>query len=456
MDEVVTIPVESVAPAAPAAGWQRVVRWPLAPFRFARRRPLRALGVGVAALVVTLGAAVGGLLLWFDYHLAAARREVQQGHNASAVRHLRSCQWVRPEQRDVLILAARVSRRSGAWAEAEILLDKYSARHGDDGPLVLERLLLRATRGELESAVPQLSERIARAGPEAALSREAIVTGLQYRFRWVEANRVLDEWLALTPESTVALLLRGKLQEQRLQTSEALLTFRRILELDPEYDEARMRLATILLSMRQGEEAATHAGYLRHRLPANPEVRMQWVRALGLQGRTAEARAALDDCLRAHPDYPAALAERGRYAVQDGEDAAAEEYLGRAARFDPGNFATRHQLSLVLARNGKKAEADAAQAVLRSLEVDTERINTLIQGPLQSTPNDPAVHHEIGLIALRSGQPTEALRWFLSAAQVGPDHLPTHQTLAAYYHEIGNPVLEARHRAIAQNLSRRK
>jgi Flp pilus assembly protein TadD len=180
------------------------------------------------------------------------------------------------------------------------------------------------------------------------------------------------------------------------------------------------------------------------------------VRALGLQGRTAEARAALDDLIRTHPDYPQALAERGRYAVQDGDDAAAEAYLERAARFDPGNFPTRHQYSLALARNGKKAEAAKEQAALRVLEADYERINALITGKLQSAPNDPSVHHEIGLIALRSGQPVESLRWFHTALQIDPDHLPTHQTLAAYYQETGNPALASRHRAIAQKLSRLK
>lgn len=446
-----TIPPET---APPRRG--RLARWALAPVRYARRGPLRAAVVVLGVLAGGAGVAVGGALVWFHHHLRAATREVELGHNAAATRHLRLCQWVRPEQRDVLVLAARVARRSGGWAESEVLLDRYSERHGDDETLVLERLLLRAARGDLDSSQSQLAERIRRGGPEAALAREAVAVGLQYRFRWAEVNQLLSDWLAASPDNTTALLLRGKLQEARQQSSEALLSFRRVLELDPQHDEARMRLTSMLISMRQGEEALSHAGYLRHRLPKHPEVRMQWVRALGLQGRTAEARVALDACLRDHPNNPTALAERGRYAVSDGDDAAAESYYEKAAKADPGNFPTRHQFSLALARNGKKTEADKEQAVLRMLEADAERINQLISGPLQTRPNDPAIHHEIGLMAMRSGQPGEALRWFLSAVEVGPDHLPSHQTLAAYYHDAGNPVMASRHRAIAQNLSRRK
>lgn len=456
MDSLAPTLPETAALPPPAPKRGRLVRWAVAPFRFARRSPLLAVVALLGVVAFLAGTGVVSAAVWFNHHLKAAAREVEKGHNAAATRHLRLCQWVRPEQRDVLLLAARVSRRSGGWAEAEALLDKYTTRYGDDEPLVLERLLLRAARGDLEESVSQLAERMRRDGPEAALAREAVVTGLQYRFRWAEANQLLDDWLAKTPDHTIGLLLRGKLQEARQQSSEALLSFRRVLELDPEHDEARMRLTGMLIAQRQGEEALPHADYLRRRIPKNADIRLQWVKALGLQGRAAEARAALDGCLRDFPSHPGALAERARYAALDGDDAAAEDFYEKAAKADPGNFPTRHQYSLALARNGKKAEADKEQAALRILEADSERINQLISGPLQSRPNDPAIHHEIGLIAMRSGQPTEALRWFQTAVQVGPDHLPSHQTLSAYYHDAGNPVLAARHRAIAQNLSRRK
>ena len=81
------------------------------------------------------------------------------------------------------------------------------------------------------------------------------------------------------------------------------------------------------------------------------------------------------------------------------------------------------------------------------MEADSERIAVLINGPLQNTPNDPQIHYEIGMIALRSGLTTEAIRWFTGALAVDPNHLPTHRILASVYHELENPVLSARHRA---------
>jgi Flp pilus assembly protein TadD len=442
-------PPESV-PGTPGRGLgRRLLHALLAPARFARRRPGRvAVYVGVFLLLVAVTVAAR-VWLWFDHHLDAARAELAAGHNAAAMRHLRQCERLAPDAREVLLLGARAARKSGAWDDAELYLTRYHERHGDEDGLVLERLLLRCTRGEVEAVHAALAARIRDGGADAALAREALVTGLLYRFRWVEALRQLDEWQAAEPNSTAALLLRGKLDEQRQNFPRAVEHYRRVLELDPRHDEARLRLTTLLLADRKGGEALEQLALLRESLPEHPEVAVQWVKALALQGRTEESRAALEACLRDHPDYPAALAERGSQALFDGEEPTAERYLARAVELDPGNLVTRNQYALTLARNGKRAEAARENAAIAALSADLDRISALTSGPLQANPNDPTVHHEIAQIALRSGQIREALRWFHSALQADPNHAPTHRALGVLYHELDQPILSARHRALA-------
>jgi tetratricopeptide (TPR) repeat protein len=416
------------------------------------RRPGRTLAVLtlLALLVVTTAAA--GLFLWSHSHLAAARREVERGHNAAATRHLQASRLLLADHPDGLLLAARIARRGGAWAEAEQLLNRYGQLRGDDDALVLERLLLRATRGELEAAAPILQQLIDKGDPAAALAREALVSGLLYRFHLAEAARQIDDWLVQEPDSPAALLARGKLHDRRLQSSDALATYRRLLELDSEHDEARLRLTTLLVQLSQPDEALPHLEYLRRRLPGNPEVLTQLAQVLDLQERSSEARAVLDECLRLHPDHGAALATLGRIALRDGDGALAEQCLARAVDLDPGDVAGRHQYYLALTRNGKKAEADQQQEAIRRTRADLERINELLSKRLQEAPNDPAAMHEVAMISLRAGQPQEALRWLLNTLQVDPRHGPTHRVLSAYYRETGNTILAARHRAIAQRL----
>lgn len=425
------------------------------PVLFCWRRPRRALGVLVLLLLV--GAAVGaiGVFLWTGHHLRAARRASELGHNTDAIRHLRKCRLVRPDQAEVLLLSARAARRSGVWSDVEQLLDRYWRIYGDDDALVLERLLFQATRGEVEESRSLLQAHIDADDAAAPLAREALAAGLLQRFRLKEAQQHIDRWLDSDPDSTLALLARGKLHQLREQSSEALLTYRRILELDADHDLARLRLTTVLLQLSQGEEALDHLEFLRRRLPDHPEVLTQLGQAMDLQDRADEARAVLDSCLRDNPDHAAALAERGRIARRDGDTELAEELLRRAIQIEPGKVTARYQFSLVLNQNGKPAEAAKEQEAIRQLEADAQRIHELLHYRLQQTPNDPAIHYEIAMIALRGGLPRDALRWLQSALQVGPDHETTHRALATYYHETGNPILSARHRAIAQRLANR-
>jgi tetratricopeptide (TPR) repeat protein len=448
-----TIPLAPLnLPHNPLPGTQRgsSIRSFLGVIRLKPIRTLTALGM---VLLIALAAGVLSAFAWFDYQLRGARRAVNLGHNAEAVTHLEVCRRYSPDHAEVLILSSRVARRTGAWSEADALLDRYSELYGDNDSLALERLLLRATRGEIAVTGALLQYRIDQQDANSPLAREALIAGLLYRFQLDDAQRQIEQWVEREPGSAVALLARGKFNEERGHSSEAALSYRRLLEFDPHHHEARMRLCAILLQLSQGEEALAHAQYLYKHLPHHAGVLVQLAQALDLQGRGDEARSTLDECLRRFPDHPAALAERGRIANRDGDSRRAEELLRLATRLDPGDARARYQLYLALNQNDKKDEAQKELAAQKAIVADVERIEELLFGRLKQSPNDPAAYHEVAMIALRSGRAKEALRWLQNALQVDPNYVPAHRTLAAYYHETGNPILSARHRAIAQQLS---
>jgi tetratricopeptide (TPR) repeat protein len=433
-----------------------VARFLLAPFSFVRRRPLRALGLLAVLLLVGLVLSLSGLFLWFRHNLDTARQALERGHNALAIRYLLRCRAIFRNDPEVLLLSARAARRSDAWDEAEALLDDYWRQRGDDAPLVLERLFLRAARGEVESAAAPLQAHIDRDDAAAPLAREALIAGLLYRFRLTEAEKQIDDWLRHDPDSSLAWMAQAKLAEARDLTSEAANAYRRVLELDPEHDEARLRMTLMLLDLRQSEEALGHLEYLHRHLPGSAEVQLQLAQALDLQGRSDEARARLDECLRHHPGHAGALAERARIASRDGDNALAEDYLRRAVELDPGNPNAHYQLYLVLHKNGKEAAAEVELEARQRIEADIKRIKEIVEGPLQKRPNDPQLHYEIAMIAQRAGRPREMFRWLQRALKVGPNHAPTHRALASYYYQVGNPVLAARHRALAVQLESQK
>lgn len=425
----------------------------LTPLRYLRRHPWRAMA-GLMLLAIIGGAsAIAGIMLWTDFHLRAARQAVERGHNAEAVGHLMRCRQFRPNHPEVILLCARVARRSGAWNECEFLLNSYSQLHGEDEVVVLERLLLRATIGEVDTVAPVLQERINRNDSAARLAREALISGHLYLYRLDVAAKMIDDWLQRDPRHTIALMLRGKLQEQRERESDALETYRQALEIDPEYDEVRLRMTEILLAFRQGAEAVVHLEYLRRRMPNSVDVLAQLGQALDLQGRIDEARSALDECLQLNPNHATALLERGRIARGDGDLQKAEDLLARSVQAEPGNTIARHQYFLALNANGKIAEANVQLAEVRQVETDIKQINDLMRDGLRDSPNDPAVRCEVAKIARRARLPKEALRWLQRALQIDPNYLPAHQELSSLYYQLGNPILSTRHRAIARQLA---
>jgi len=434
----------------PAGRGRRLARLLLTPCRYVIHHPSRTLGLLVLLAGLAAGAVWAGRSLWAASHLRAARTEVARGHNAAALRHLREYSQFRPEEREALLLSARVAWRGGGWSNAEEALDIYGRLYGNDDSLVLERQLFRAARGDVDAARPLLQARIAQGGPESGVALEALGAGLLHRLRWNDAAALLASWLEREPGNTAALLLLGKLHDQRDEPTEAMQTYRQILEADPEHDEARLRLARALLELSRGDEALAHLDYLRPRLPDNPEVMVQLARALELQARRDEARTLLNECLRTHPDHAGALAELGLIAGREGDAAAAEEYLGRATRLDPGNTAARFQYCRALNRNNKKAQADQELEAIRQAEADMSRMRELVQGRLQQAPNDPAVHYELGVIALRAGLIEEGVAWLRSALELRPDYARAHEALAGYYQLAGNPAMAARHRQAAR------
>ena len=143
-------------------------------------------------------------------------------------------------------------------------------------------------------------------------------------------------------------------------------------------------------------------------------------------------------------------------ALNAGDDKLAADLLVKALRTDPGAIGTRNLYVSALTRLGRTEELARELESVKTLTADSDRLTELIHGALQSRPNDPNPPYEIAGIALRAGQPSEAIRWYQTALKRSPNHSPTHLALAVIYQEMGNPVLATQHRALGSNAPGRR
>jgi tetratricopeptide (TPR) repeat protein len=423
---------------------------PAALVRFCLRHPGRLLAGGGLVVLIGLGIVLGASQGSAMVHLRAARSCLAHYRNAEAVDHLQVCLLAWPRDPESLLLAARAARRAGTHDHALRLLDRYQSFYGSTDEVVLERALVHASRGDLDDVLRYCRARSAANDPAAPLVLEALADGFLRTYRPADADEAVGLWLERQPDNPQAFYYRGLLQEDRSDRLGAVATYRHVLELDPEHDSSRLHLVGLLLDLTQPAELLPHLDYLQRRQPGNVQVQVYLARYWDQMGQPDEARKILDGVLAREPNHAAALAERGRLALRDGEAAAAETYLRQASKLNPGDYQVQYQLSQALTRNGKSEEAQALQVRLKQIEDDLAQISEIVRGKMQQSPHDPDLQCDVGLIALRAGAIPEALRWFQRALRENPRHARTHQALSDYYQQIGEAGRASRHREQAQ------
>src|SRR5262249_51797624 len=158
---------------------------------------------------------------------------------------------------------------AGACADAEQHLRTYQRLDGVPEALELEQTLLRVQGGDVVHSEGYLLSNVRQGHPDAVLILEALSKGYMQTYRLPQAASSLTLWRGGEPDNTRALLWRGEVAAGRRVPAEAMRAYRRVLELDPGRDDARLRLAELLVHAHQAAEAVEHMEQLYQRQPNN-------------------------------------------------------------------------------------------------------------------------------------------------------------------------------------------
>jgi predicted Zn-dependent protease len=295
--------------------------------------------------------------------------------------------------------------------------------------------------------VDEYLQRRAEADPALApLAWEALAEGYLRVFRTLDAMAVLDHWLKIDPNNVRALELRGMTFVTGKGVTRGSDDYRRVLELDPTRDQTRLRLALCLLDLGAYEEALQNFDRLARDKPDDPDILARLARCQNMLGRGAEARQVLDGVLARHPDHANALRTRGQFALADRNPAEAERWLQKAVAADPNDYQSQWLLFQALQQQDKLDQARAQLRVAEQVKDRTERLGELQSRKLTERPLDPALHYEMGMLLIRTGDPVPGEAWLQSALALDPDYAPAHAALADLYERNGDPAKAAEHR----------
>jgi tetratricopeptide (TPR) repeat protein len=402
----------------------------------------------VLAGVVLLAGAFLAREGWAFWQERAARQALAAGHFDEAQRHIDQALRVRADRGSTQLLAARIARLRGAYAEAEQHLSRCEQRDGVSQPLQLEWLLLRCQRGQLdELEQAQLAARANRPDAESAAILEALARVFMEQNRYLEALRCLDRWVGLAPDTVRALDWRGWVCNQLDHRGQALSDYERVLELEPGRPGIRLRLAEILVDSSRHADALPHLERLHEEQPDNPDVAVLLARCRIVQTRTDEARALLDAVLEAHPGHFPALLYRGIVELDAQHPVEAERWLRQALERKPRDPEARYALwrSLKLQPN-RQREAEETLARWKLDRQAQDRLIRLVRTELDRNPNDPEVASEMGKLFLLLGEEERGVFWLRRALRRDPRHAPSLRLLIDHYERTHNPARAAEYR----------
>src|SRR5207302_877964 len=275
---------------------------------------------------------------------------------------------------------------------------------------------------------------------QAALAREA----------FDEAQAELEQCLRVWPRSAPAHLLAARTARRRhaYELAEQQLADCKRLQAN----EEAVALESVLIKVQQGYFAGTEdmlhdlvagnspdasiilaglaEGYvhtfqsqqalltitelLRRRQPDNLAVAVGLAHCLHDLAELKEARELLDSVLPSHPEHVAALVERGRVAIRQGELENAESWLRKAVSLAPLDQDAHVVYHACLVAEQKQEEANNVLTVVNKLATDYTRLKILMM-KVGEAPREASFPCDIGIILLRNGREEEGVNWLKKA-----------------------------------------
>lgn len=257
------------------------------------------------------------------------------------------------------------------------------------------------------------------ADPDHAPARAGLITLQAAGGDLPGASAAVDELLAKSPNDAAALTLKGDLELAQGRRAEAREFFAKAAAADPQDRFLHGKIAGIAIEL--GDFEGAQKAIDSQRKLTGPAALPMYLQALlhSRQGKHAEARQAIEQSLKASPNYLPAQALGAQIYLQVDAPEQAERLARRVIDAAPNS--TRGYLLL-------------ASAQLR-LNSPGNALKTL-QGVIDRGANDPAVYALAGEAALRGNDAAKSAAFFAKSVALDPKD-PRKQTGLALAHLAG-------------------
>jgi tetratricopeptide (TPR) repeat protein len=310
-------------------------------------------------------------------------------------------------------------------------------------------------RDALDCSLPDWTPLFERLAEYAGLTDSSLRAFVHYELgyfytkqkRYLTAEQVYHQAIALQPEYVSAYNGLGLLYELTGRLAEAEQTYRRCLELEPKYIFPYHHLGRLLHRARRDDEAEA---FYREAITVRPNLPLSYFyfgEFLQSLERNAEAESMYRQTLELDPGHVNAHINLGQILEKRGQGQQAEAMYQQAISIDPHHYLAHLRLGLLQASTNRFAEAIAS--FRRCLELDGTRPNAYValarlltslgregealevyRQVAKLAPDNPALKYVMAELCEKLGRDEEALKWFEAYLALAPDDVETSRRVA--------------------------
>jgi len=388
---------------------------------------LVVIGTTIALLII------GVVVFYPEYHISNIQTALRDHNLELAKSHVDSLQaFPFTNKAEVHFLTARLERRRGDYDQMNAFLEQAQAEGYDAVMIQRERILAAAQAANLEMAQPKLAELLNDPrGDEREICEAYIIGFLQFQ-QHSAALQLVDAWQNDFPEDARPHFLEGVIEKSLFNYKEAEEAYRKALEIDPEYYQAALDIADVLLTLKDTERAIQYLKMAEKDAEFRVDSYTAQAHCLRMLGRDEQAEEILRVVISEYPEHMAAAIELGRILVETNRPKEGIEILEPILERDPRNTDARHMLAMGLRSLGELNKAqehfDYVEEVKENL-ADANQIAQRIGSGKESIDQRLVIAEKFWTY----GSEQEAMIWMRSAYQLDPLYLPTLEFMKRYY-----------------------
>jgi tetratricopeptide (TPR) repeat protein len=267
---------------------------------------------------------------------------------------------------------------------------------------------------------PELLPRLVPVSPRLLVAPSLCVIAALSVCAWLQAPYWKSDYTLFF--RTVSVTANNKLAHNNLgiqlegqgKLDEAIVQYRKALEIDPDYADAHLDLGNALLAQGKVTEAVKEYSEVRRINPNDKKASVALANAMSRQGKGDLAATEYSRILESDPNNVDAHYNLGLELSKQGKFEEAASHYSKALEINPNYAKAHNNLGAVLAQMGRSDEAVPHY-----------------QEALRIKPDYPEAHYNLAMALAAQGKSDEAFNHLSEALKAKPDYAEAHNSLGA-------------------------